>query len=146
MKIELTIDPTCNEPKLIIITKEVTDEITEIMKLLSPDSLERVSAYTHRGAKIVEIKNILRIYTENKKVYIQTANGIAEVKLRLYELEEKLNPKQFVRISNSEIVNINAISNMDISNTGTIGVTLNGGIQTYASRRYVAKMKKQLGL
>ncbi|CAM5205715.1 LytTR family transcriptional regulator OS=Ureibacillus acetophenoni OX=614649 GN=SAMN05877842_11142 PE=4 SV=1 [Ureibacillus acetophenoni] len=146
MKIELTIDPTCNEPKLIIITNEVTDEITEIMKLLSPDSLERVSAYTHRGAKIVEIKNILRIYTENKKVYIQTANGIAEVKLRLYELEEKLNPKQFVRISNSEIVNINAISNIDISKTGTIGVTLNGGIQTYASRRYVAKMKKQLGL
>ncbi|CAM5222689.1 LytTR family transcriptional regulator OS=Ureibacillus acetophenoni OX=614649 GN=SAMN05877842_11142 PE=4 SV=1 [Ureibacillus acetophenoni] len=146
MKIELTIDPTCNEPKLIIITNEVTDEITEIMKLLSPDSLERVSAYTHRGAKIVEIKNILRIYTENKKVYIQTANGIAEVKLRLYELEEKLNPKQFVRISNSEIVNINAISSIDISKTGTIGVTLNGGIQTYASRRYVAKMKKQLGL
>lgn len=146
MKIELSIDPTCKEPKLLIITNEVTDEITEIMKLLSPDSLERVSAYTHRGVKIVEIQNITRIYTEKKKVYIQTANGVAEVKLRLYELEEKLNPKQFVRISNSEIVNINEISNMDISKTGTIGVTLNGGIQTYASRRFVSKIKKQLGL
>lgn len=146
MKIELSIDPTCIEPKLLIITSEVTDEITEIMKLLSPDSLERVSAYTHRGVKIVEIQNITRIYTEKKKVYIQTANGVAEVKLRLYELEEKLNPKQFVRISNSEIVNINEISNMDISKTGTIGVTLNGGIQTYASRRFVSKIKKQLGL
>ncbi len=146
MKIELSIDPTCEEPRLLIITNEVTDEITEIMRLLSPDSLERVSAYTHRGVKVVDIQNIVRIYTENKKVYIQTAKGVAEVKLRLYELEEKLNPKQFVRISNSEIVNINEITNMDISKTGTIGVTLNGDIHTYASRRFVSKIKKQLGL
>ncbi|SOC41808.1 LytTR family DNA-binding domain-containing protein [Ureibacillus acetophenoni] len=146
MKIELSIDPTCKEPKILIITNEVTDEITELMRILSPDSLDRVSAYTHRGVKIVEIQNIIRIYTENKKVLIQTANGVAEVKLRLYKLEEKLNPKQFVRISNSEIVNINEITNMDISKTGTIGVTLSGNIHTYASRRYVSKIKKQLGL
>lgn len=146
MKIELSIDPTCKEPKILIITNEVTDEITELIRILSPDSLDRVSAYTHRGVKIVEIENIIRIYTENKKVFIQTANGVAEVKLRLYELEEKLSPKQFVRISNSEIVNINEIINMDISKTGTIGVTLSGNIHTYASRRYVSKIKKQLGL
>ncbi|KGR77902.1 LytTR family DNA-binding domain-containing protein [Ureibacillus manganicus] len=146
MKIELSIDPTCEEPKLIIITNEVTDEITDIMEFLSPDSFGRISAYTHRGVSIVNIQNIIRIFTENKKVYIQTSKDIAEVKLRLYELEEKLNSKQFVRISNSEIVNIDEIANMDISKTGTIGVTLNGNIQTYASRRYVTKIKKQLGL
>ncbi len=146
MKIELSIDPTCEEPKLIIITNEVTDEITKIMKLLSSDSFERVSAHTHRGVKIIDIRNILRIYTEQKKVYIQTSNEIAEVKLRLYELEEKLNPNQFVRISNSEIVNIKEISNMNISKTGTIEVTFEGNIKTFASRRYVPKIKKQLGL
>lgn len=146
MKIELSIDTTCEEPKILIITNEVTEEISEIMRILSPDSLDRVSAYTHRGVKVVDIENIVRIYTENKKVFLQTASGVAEVKLRLYELEEKLNPKQFVRISNSEIVNINEITNMDISKTGTIGVTLSGNIHTYASRRYVSKIKKQLGL
>jgi len=38
------------------------------------------------------------------------------------------------------------IKRMDISRTGTIGVELVGNINTYASRRYVTKIKKQLGL
>ena len=52
----------------------------------------------------------------------------------------------FLRISNSEIVNSAAILRLDISLTGTIGVELRGGIRTYASRRYVKKIKEFLEL
>ena len=52
-------------------------------------------------------------------------------------------PHRFVRISNSEIVNARMITGMDFSLTGTIRMQLRGGIETYASRRYVPKIRKQ---
>jgi len=99
-----------------------------------------------RGVEFVNCQDIVRIYTEQKKVFVQTLTGIYTVRLRLYELEERLNMQIFVRISNAEIVNRHMIKRMDISRTGTIGVELVGNINTYASRRYVTKIKKQLGL
>nr|WP_272595724.1 LytTR family DNA-binding domain-containing protein [Paenibacillus apiarius] len=122
----------------------MTDEITDIVKLLSESSTDSLAVFSERGVIILECRKIVRIYTERKKVFVQTADGTYTVRSRLYELEEKLNSQLFVRISNSEIINIKMIINMDISITGTIGILLRGDIKTYASRRYVSKIKKLL--
>nr|WP_240464222.1 LytTR family DNA-binding domain-containing protein [Paenibacillus apiarius] len=122
----------------------MTDEITDIVKLLSESFTDSLAVFSERGVNIVESRKIVRIYTERKKVFVQTAHGTYTVRSRLYELEEKLNSQLFVRISNSEIINIKMIINMDISITGTIGILLRGDIKTYASRRYVSKIKKLL--
>ncbi|MBN3526370.1 LytTR family transcriptional regulator DNA-binding domain-containing protein [Paenibacillus apiarius] len=144
MKFEVSIDPACKEPKIIILTDKMTDEITDIVKLLSESFTDSLAVFSERGVNIVESRKIVRIYTERKKVFVQTAHGTYTVRSRLYELEEKLNSQLFVRISNSEIINIKMIINMDISITGTIGILLRGDIKTYASRRYVSKIKKLL--
>lgn len=57
-----------------------------------------------------------------------------------------MNPAQFVRISNSEIINLKKVKNFDLSFVGTISVEMANGTTTYVSRRYVAKIKKLLGL
>jgi DNA-binding LytR/AlgR family response regulator len=124
----------------------MTDEIADIMKRLSETYMDSLAVFSDRGVEIVECRDIIRIYSEKQKVFLQTAAGIYTVRSRLYELEEKLNSQFFVRISNSEIVNIKMITNMDISMTGTIGVSLTGNIKTYASRRYVSKIKKLFGI
>ena len=67
------------------------------------------------------------------------------MRARLYELEETLK-KQFVRISNSEIVNLQKVKSFDLSFTGTICVSLSDGTVTYVSRRYVSKIRQVLGL
>jgi DNA-binding LytR/AlgR family response regulator len=63
----------------------------------------------------------------------------------LYELEERLD-NRFVRISNSEIVNLKKVKSLDLSFVGTICMELSNGEVSYVSRRYVSKMKKILGL
>ena len=65
--------------------------------------------------------------------------------MRLYELEERLD-NRFVRISNSEIVNLKKVKSLDLSFVGTICMELSNGEVSYVSRRYVSKMKKILGL
>lgn len=146
MKVEVSIDPFYKEPKIIIQTDRMTDEISDIMKRLSETYMDSLAVFSDRGVEIVDCKDIVRIYAAKQKVFVQTTADIYTVRSRLYELEEKLDRQFFVRISNSEIVNMKMIKNMDISMTGTIGVLLKGDIKTYASRRYVSKIKKQLGI
>ncbi|MGM0885029.1 MAG: LytTR family DNA-binding domain-containing protein [Bacillota bacterium] len=145
MKFEVSIDPSFKEPKIVILTDKITDEITDIMNLLSESSTDSLAVFSERHVVLVEYRKIVRIYAERKKVFVQTAHGTYTVRSRIYELQEKLDSQLFVRISNSEIINIKMIIKMDISMIGTIGVLLKGDIKTYASRRYVSKIKKMLG-
>ena len=95
---------------------------------------------------IIKEEDILHIFAEKQKVVAITRNGRYIIHSRLYELEERLNKRLFVRISNSEIINVKKILRLDASLSGTIAVYIEGDIKTYASRRYVPKIKKILGL
>ena len=86
----------------------------------------------------------LRFYTQDKGVLAQTEEGSFPVRLRLYELEQRLDATRFVRISNGEIVNLDRVTALDLSLTGTIRMTLTGGVYAYVSRRYVKKIKQTL--
>ena len=68
------------------------------------------------------------------------------LKLRLYEIEEILNNKKFVRISKSEIINLREVKNFDFSFVGTISVQMKNNDVCYVSRRFVSKIKKILGI
>ncbi|MBQ5545013.1 MAG: LytTR family transcriptional regulator DNA-binding domain-containing protein, partial [Clostridia bacterium] len=87
-----------------------------------------------------------RIYAEQQKVLAVTEKGVFQIRMRLYQLEEKLAGRKFVRISNSEIINLKKTAKFDLSIAGTIQVRLKNGQSTYVSRRYVSKIKEILGI
>ncbi len=89
---------------------------------------------------------MIRIYLNSGKVVAVTDKGEYILRLRLYEIENLLLTDQFIRISNSGIINLKKVNNFDLSFTGTICVKLSNGITTYVSRRYVPKLKKILGI
>jgi len=105
MKVEISIDPTYKEPKVIILTDKMTDDIEHLMQIITTTAESTLLAFSHKGVELIDSKEIVRIYTEQKKVCVQSNHGVYTVRLRLYELEEKLNPQMFLRISNAEIVN-----------------------------------------
>lgn len=142
MKVEIRIDPGREEPEAVIFTDRVTPEIEALAERLRGDAPETLTAYDDRGAVFLPLADIIRLYAERQQVIAQTAAGTFAVRQRLYALEEQLAPHRFVRISHSEIVNARMIAGMDFSLAGTIRMRLRGGIETYASRRYVAKLRK----
>ena len=146
MKIEIKIDNSCKEPKLIILTDKVTEEVNSVIKKLSEDVPQVITGVKDEKIEVLEQDDLIRIYASSGKVFAVTDNGEYTLRIRLYEIEERLNPHQFVRISNSEIINLKKVDNFDLSFTGTICVNLSNGTTTYASRRYVAKIKKILGV
>ena len=80
------------------------------------------------------------------RVYAETTRGEYLLRLRLYEVETRLDSSSFVRISNSDIINLKKVNGFDLSFAGTICVTLSSGTVTYVSRRFVAKIKQLLGI
>ena len=147
MQIEIKLDESCKEPKIIIHTDKMTEEVSQIVKLLSEEKPE-VFAAIHENGEIVllEQTEIILIYAENERVYAKTKDGSYRLKARLYELEERLNKKMFIRISNSEIINLKEVKKFDLSFSGTICVSMSDKTATYVSRRYVRKIKQVLGL
>lgn len=142
MKVEIRIDPSCTEPKIVICADRMTDEIEALVRRLSAPETNVIPAQTERGVIFLQAEKIIRVFTERQRVCAQTADGVYALKFRLYEMEEKLRGCGFARISSSELVNTKMITGMDFSLTGTICVTLKGGVTTYVSRRHVAGIKK----
>ena len=142
MKVEIRVDPARSEPEAIIYAPRLTPELEALAQRLSEEG-PRLTVYSDRGAQFIPLTDILRIYAQRQSVLAQTSQGVFTVRQRLYELEDNLAPHRFVRISNGEIVNARMITGMDFSLTGTIRLSLRGGIETYASRRYVSRIRKQ---
>ena len=146
MQIEIKIDRSCTEPKIIIMTDSMNEEVNTIIKRLSEESPQIICGIREGKLEVLDPADFIRIYANAGKVYAITSNGEYMIRLRLYELEERLDRNLFVRISNSEIVNLKKVKNFDLSFTGTICVKLSNGTVTYVSRRYVAKIKQRLGI
>lgn len=146
MQVEIKIDESCTVPKIIIMTDKITDDINALVKKLSEEQPMMVAGFKEELVEILDPSHIYRIFTSNGKVLAETNNGNYVLRARLYEMEQRLDNKDFVRISNAEIINLKKVKGFDLSFTGTICATLSNGTITYVSRRYVAKIKKLLGI
>ncbi len=146
MQVEIKIDSSYTDPKIIILTASMTEDVSRIVKTLSENTSQIISGYKDEKIEILDPGDLIRVYANSGKIIAVTNKGEYILRLRLYELEKQLPSNKFIRISNSEIINLKKVNNFDLSFTGTICVKLSNGTTTYVSRRYVAKLKKILGI
>ena len=116
------------------------------MRKLSEEQPQIISGTRDGLVEVLEPQEIIRVYADSGKTIAATTKGEYTLRLRLYEAEERLDGRQFVRISNSEIINLKKVKSFDMSFAGTICVSMSDSAVTYVSRRYVSKIKKILGI
>ncbi len=146
MKIEFSEDRAASEARLLLIAPHRGEREEEILSQLERLYSDTVKGYDGDEIAVLRQSDIIRVYAEGARILCQTAGGIFSLHARLYEMEEGLDAATFVRISKCEIVNKNKILCLDVSLAGTVGVTLEGDIKTYTSRRYMQKLRSVLGL
>ena len=146
MEVEIKLDSTYTETKVIILTADMNEEVRIIAKNLSENIPDIITGIKNGKVEMLEENDLIQVYANGGKVFAVTNKGEYALRKRLYEMEERLNQKQFVRISNSEVINLKKVENFDLNFAGTIFVRLSNGTVTYVSRRYVKKIKKLLGL
>ncbi len=145
MKIKITVDEKLTDIEVEIKAPTMSDEVTKIADKLSENKGQTLKAQNSLNIETtVNTSDIYRVYSAVGKVYVATKFDEFISKQRLYELEEILSEENFVRISNSEIINLSKVKVFDLSFPKTIAITMENDVITYVSRRYVNTVKPYL--
>lgn len=141
----------CDKPYCVIHAEAENEGIKAIAEKISRmDESGRAAMLTGwDGDYCIQVKQneIFRIYSMDKKVYLETEKENLLLKLRLYEFEElaeKCGWTDFIRISNTDIVNFSKVTKLDMSLTGIVRVNFTNGKDAIVSRRYMNKIKSEL--
>ena len=146
MKVRLDIDQQYAEEQIIIEAPSLSPRIQKVQDFVqSLDQNETLKGKFQDQVFLIEIQKIQRIYIENRKVLAETDGRTYALDIRLYQAVEIL-PASFIQISQSEIINIDAISHLKLTSNGLIEIYLKNDSFTYSSRRYLKAIKEKLEL
>ena len=146
-KITIDIDPSVDEPEVIIRAKEETALVREIASFAEKQMEKEqagITVYKDGMTEEIDTCDIIRIYKEDRKMVVITGNGEYQARSSLQELEETLDKHRFLRISRSEIINLERVSGFDMSFRGTVKVIFEDGSYSWVSRRYVNTVSSRL--
>ncbi|MGY3723820.1 transcriptional regulator, LytTR family [Granulicatella balaenopterae] len=149
MKINLDINPNYQETEVTIKASHLSDEVTRMLNLFNEEkNCDTLTVVKDERIILLQVADIYRIYAESGKVYVQTASDIFDVKMRLYEVEERfVQPSSsLIRISKSEIVNLKKVAYFEASFSGTMVIVLKNKQKAYVSRRFVKALKERIGV
>jgi len=142
--IEVILDEKYADPKITIHTKtrsKIVEDIIDAIENTSGTEFPMVPGISGEKVELLSQRDIVRVYTSGRKLIIQTDQNSYFSTKTLSKVEEILNPDRFIRISQSEIINIRKVKNFEIKLAGTIGIVFENGEQTWVSRSRVKNIK-----
>ncbi len=145
MKITINIAPERDDPEITVSCSRLTPEIEKIIASLR--MLEnRLTVRADGAIHILDPFDALYMESVERRTFVYTKGGVYETDLRLYELEEKLSDRYFLRVSKSCIVNLKKIKTLKTDLDRRIRITMDNGEQIIASRTYADELRKKLGV
>lgn len=146
IKINTNISNEFEETSITINAPELSNEIENIIKYVSNMNTTPTQILASNDNKIyfIDLEKVICFFSKEKYNYVRVKDGTYKVKYKLYELEEILKEKDFIRISNSCIINIKQVECFDTSILGTVLVRLKDNTQETVSKRNFAQIKKLL--
>lgn len=124
-------------------TNQLTDLENDILRIGS-NTIDKIIGMQGNDIFILDVSDVLTFYSEEKNNFCKTTDGVFRIKEKLYYLEEHLPQKNFIRISNSVIVNIDKVKCFNTDIIGSILIKLNDGTEEYVSKRRVSDVMKFL--
>lgn len=106
----------------------------------------KLRAKTEGAYCFVDAGDVLYFESVDNRVFLYTEECVMEVQQKLYMLEECLPGEDFIRISKSQIVNINKIRALQPELNRTILATMCNGEQLVISRKYVKELRQLLSV
>lgn len=144
MNIKINIDDSLNLDEVVITVKKPTEKLINLLEQLKKDKIEKIVGEIDGNKYLIKSEEIINFYANDKKVFMKTKDREYIVRYRLYELAKILDTSKFLRISNSEIVNIDYVRKLDTSFNGQIVLETIYGDKSYVSRTYLQEFKKIL--
>jgi len=142
MKCKVFIDKN-HEEEVVIYSHQRNSLVEQIESLVNSQEIE-ITGYKEQETVKLDLSEIFCFICENNKVYAITEKEKYKIKLRLYQLEEKL-PQNFVKLNQSCIGNVKKIQRFNASFGGSLSVEFKNGYKDYVSRRQLKIVKERFG-
>ena len=145
--IEVVIDESCTDPRVTIHTNarsERVDNIIEAVEKAAESDFPMIPCSDGDNVELISQRDIIRVFTEGRKILIRTEEKVYTVNRTLSGIEEVLNSDRFLRISQSEIINLYKVKCFDINTVGTIGIVFENGERTWVARSRVKAIKDMI--
>lgn len=143
MQLKISRIPTEEPEVLEIRCHRISDDVQEIISFVKSRQ-GQLSAV--RDGQSVEVPLIDIFYAESvdNRVFIYTAKESYEVRLKLYELEEMMKGRSFLRVQKSMLLNLMKVKSIKPALSGRYSAILKNGEEVVISRKYVANLKQTL--
>jgi two-component system, LytTR family, response regulator len=128
--------------KEIVASRRVGEERDRLRRLLDdadaarPRRAERILVEAGERVLLVAVDKVDRIESRRNYVRLRVGSEVYRLRGTLARFERSLDPAKFVRISRSEIVNLDRIAELRPWSHGDYVVVMRDGSQTRMSRRY----------
>ncbi len=150
IKIKIEIDNSLTEPEVVIRATEETDFVKSladsVQHCVEKLQNERLPIEVIRDNKTIYVEqhDIVRVFSEYRRIVVWTREGGFQAKCTLKELEDTLDRDWFIRISRFEIINLSMVSGFDMAIKGTMKVTFEDGSYSWVSRRFLLPVQQRL--
>ena len=147
IKVHTNISDEFADIEIVINAPKLTEEVKKIEEeLLSKVSENKKNVIGMQGNDIflINVSDVIVFYSEEKSNYCKTNDGIYRIKEKMYYLEEILPKNDFIRISNSKIINIDFVKCFNTSIIGKIIIIFKDGSEEIVSRRRTSDILKFL--
>ena len=122
---------------------EMTDEVREIVAFVKTRQGQLTGIQEGKQFEIA-VTDLLYVEAVDNKVFLYTQKQVYETRQKLYELEELLREKYFLRVSKSLLLNLMKVQSIKPAMNGRMLAVLKGGEEIIITRKYVADLKKAI--
>lgn len=122
---------------------QITEEVREIVAFVKTRQGQLTGLQEGKQYE-VPMPDILYIEAVDNKVFLYTQKQVYETKQKLYELEELLRQKYFLRVSKSLLLNLMKVRSIKPALNGRFTAILQSDEEIIISRKYVPELKKAL--
>ena len=122
---------------------EITEEIKEIVTFVKTRQGHLTGLQGDRQFEI-PVSDVCYIEAVDNKMFLYTVKQVYETRQRLYELEELLKEKYFLRVSKALLLNLMKVRSIKPALNGRFTAVLQNGEEIIISRKYVPELKAAL--
>ena len=145
MKINLDIDGKYDDVEVIIRAPHLNNDIERMVAMMRMIDMQ-IAVKRDNETFLLDTDKILYVEAVERKTFVYTNTDTYESELKLYELEQELIERDFLRISKQSIVNLRKIKSLKTDVNRKIRITLQNGEQIVVSRMYSDELRRKLGL
>ena len=145
MKINIDVDSKYTDIGVDIHVPSLTPEVEKIISLMRMMDMQ-IAVRKGDETVLLDVGEILYIEAVERNTFIYTEKETYESALKLYEFEQQLSEKDFIRISKQSVLNLRKVKSLRSDINRKIRVTLVNDEQIIVSRMYSDELRKRLGV